>query len=134
MTVSQATYLAGQPLDPNYFVHLFARRDDFVGQVVNLRPIVNRPSAITYKCQHRLRLAAMLGRLATCGRLGIGLSPDPTYFQQVALGFRPCSRLFSTYAPVGFCRKTRSRQGSPMAQMNALRLSRTSATHRRMPN
>jgi hypothetical protein len=54
-------------------IPVFARRDDlsyyplmsphaariFVGQVGNLRPIVNRPSGITYKCQHRLRLAAM---------------------------------------------------------------------------
>jgi hypothetical protein len=37
------------------------RSADFVGQVGNLRPIVNRPSGITYKCQHRSRLAALWG-------------------------------------------------------------------------
>src|ERR1700722_6984975 len=48
----------------------FARRGDFVGQVGNLRPIGGalwaRPSGITYKCLHSLRLAAMRGRLAIC--------------------------------------------------------------------
>ena len=34
-----------------------------MGQVGNLRPIVNRPSGITYKCLHHLRLAAMRGGL-----------------------------------------------------------------------
>jgi len=69
-------------------IHLFARRDDFVGRVGNLRPIVNRPSGITYNASNSLRLAAMWGRSVTCGRLAIGLSRHPTYFQQVVLGFR----------------------------------------------
>src|ERR1700722_491193 len=32
-------------------IRFFARRADFVGQVGTLRPIVNRPSGITYKCR-----------------------------------------------------------------------------------
>ena len=46
-------------------IHVTAGRSDFVGQVGNLRPIGGAlwagPSGITYKCQHRLRLAPMSG-------------------------------------------------------------------------
>ena len=44
-----------------------ARRDDFVGQVANLRPIVNRPAASCHVC-FLCGDAAMWGRLPTCGR------------------------------------------------------------------
>src|ERR1700722_12636997 len=47
-------------------------RDDFVGQVVNLRPIVNRPSGITYKYQHRLRLPLCGAANPGCSRLSVG--------------------------------------------------------------
>ena len=40
-----AGILAGQGFAPILY---FACRDDFVGQVGNLRPIVNRPSGITF--------------------------------------------------------------------------------------
>src|ERR1700722_7260725 len=59
----------GWPLSQSLFrlrfcptIHSFPRAlRQFVGQVGNLRPIGNRPSGITYKCPHRLRLTALWG-------------------------------------------------------------------------
>jgi len=92
-----------------------------VGQVGNLRPIVNRPPSITYKCRRHLRLAAMRAKLPTCGRLLIGLSPHPTYFQQVALGFGPCSRLLRHARHLA---QETFPKGPAPAHVNALELSR----------
>jgi hypothetical protein len=64
-------------------IHLFLRAPHrfFPGQVVNPRPIGGAPRALpagsAYNASQRqrcLRLAALWGRLATCGRLAIGLS------------------------------------------------------------
>src|SRR5580698_8029400 len=66
-------------------VHTSQKPSCFVGQVANLRPIVNRP-----------------------------LVRQPIL---AAAGFQPA--LFA-WAPAGFCRKRRSRQGSSVARVNAL--------------
>jgi hypothetical protein len=53
-----------------------AQRRFFVGQVVNLRPIGNRPAGSAYKGGQRQccsLLAAMRSRLAICGELSIRL-------------------------------------------------------------
>jgi hypothetical protein len=62
------------------FIPIFARRDDFVGQVGNLRPIGNRPACSATNSGPSpapKRPAALWGRLATCGRLSIGLFAQP---------------------------------------------------------
>ena len=55
---------------------IFARRDDFVGQVGNLRRIVN-PPAPGNEANAQFAAGRHVGQVAkTCGRLSIGLSPD----------------------------------------------------------
>ncbi len=66
-----------RPPDIDKFVPLsivfFARRDDFVRELLRLALSVSEGTVDAAVHLMRLRLAAMWGRLAACGRLSIGL-------------------------------------------------------------
>ena len=62
---------------------------------------------------------ALCGRLPTCGRLGAPSGPGLLWGSQ---SYLQAALFVSRF--VGFCRKRRSRQGSPVARVNALRSTR----------
>ena len=80
----------------------------FVGQVVNLRPIGNRPAGSGHHSQGRLR--------SVCGLPRCGAGCQPAADCQSAF----LMRLKSSFpAPAVFCRKRRSLQGSSQTRVNA---------------
>ena len=91
------------PMTPTHFVLLSiqvaARRDDFVGQVGNLRPIVNRPLGITHKCQHPFAACRYAVQVANLRPIGNRPVATPNVFSIGCRGLSTVQLAFSRLFP-----------------------------------